>query len=127
MPMEYVKTDKAPLPAGPYSQATNVGGRIFTAGQIPVDPGTGELVAGGVGIQTGQAMENLREVLKAAGSDMKYITKIVLFVKDLNNLNTINEVYSKYFDCAYPARTCVEVSRLPKDAELEIEAVAFVP
>lgn len=125
--MKFINTDKAPQPVGPYSQATDVGGRLFTSGQIPVVPETGELAAGGVDAQARQAMENLREVLQAAGSDMKYITKIVLFVKSLDNLDIINEVYSKYFDCVYPARTCVEVSRLPKDAELEIEAVAFVP
>ncbi len=122
-----VNTDKAPKAIGPYSQAVNVGGRIFTSGQIGIIPETGEMVQGGVEAEAKQALDNLKAVLQAAGSEMRYVTKTTVFIKDMGDFNTVNKIYGQYFEAPYPARSCIEVSRLPKDARIEIEAIAFVP
>ncbi|RCX18263.1 endoribonuclease L-PSP [Anaerobacterium chartisolvens] len=122
-----VNTDKAPKAIGPYSQAVNVGGRIFTSGQIGIIPETGEMVQGGVEAEAKQALDNLKAVLEAAGSGMKYVTKTTVFIKDMGDFNTVNNIYSQYFEAPYPARSCIEISRMPKDALIEIEAIAFVP
>jgi len=120
-----VHTDKAPAAIGPYSQAIDTGALIYTSGQIPIDPSTGQVVSGGIEKQTAQVLENLKNVLEAAGSSMNRVIKTTVFMKDLSDFSAMNEVYAKYFSEPYPARSCVEVNRLPKDVLIEIEAVAL--
>jgi len=120
-----VHTDKAPTAIGPYSQAIDTGALIYTSGQIPIDPSTGQVVSGGIKEQTAQVLENLKNVLEAAGSSMEKVIKTTVFMKDLSDFSAMNEVYAKYFSEPYPARSCVEVNRLPKDVLIEIEAVAL--
>ena len=123
-----VKTDAAPGALGPYSQAIVAGGVVYCAGQIPLDPATGNIVSGGVAEQTAQVMKNLRAVLKAAGSDLDRAVKTTVFLKDMNDFGAMNEVYGRpeYFGTAPPARSTVEVARLPRDVRVEIEVVALV-
>mgnify|MGYP000436070981 CR=1 FL=1 len=120
-----IKTDKAPAAIGPYSQGIDTGVFIFTSGQIPVDPSTGEIVRGGIEEQTAQVLENLKNVLEAGGSSISKVVKTTVFLKDMNSFSAMNEVYKKYFADPYPARSCIEVSRLPKDVLIEIEAIAL--
>ncbi len=119
-----ISTDKAPAAIGPYSQAIEVNGMVYTSGIIPVVPSTGEIPDGSVA-QAGQAFENLSNLLQAAGTDMGHVVKTTVFIKEMNDFAAINEVYAKFFPSPYPARSCVEVARLPKDVMLEIEAVAL--
>lgn len=126
MSIQIISTDKAPAAIGPYSQAVNVEGRIFTSGQIPIDPVTGQVVTGGIEAQARQVLENLKAVLNAAGSDLKYVIKTTVFIKDMNEFAAINKIYGEYFTAPYPARSCVEVARLPRDVGIEIEAIANV-
>ncbi|HEY5585193.1 MAG TPA: RidA family protein [Ruminiclostridium sp.] len=126
MNFEIISTNKAPAAIGPYSQAVKVGGFIYTSGSIPVDPANGEVVEGGVAEQAEQALTNLKEVLEAAGASLDNVVKTTVFIKSMNDFATINEVYKKYFTKNYPARSCVEVARLPKDVLIEIECVAVV-
>ena len=123
-----VKTDAAPGALGPYSQAIVAGGVVYCAGQIPLDPATGNIVSGGVAEQTAQVLKNLRAVLKAAGSDLDRAVKTTVFLKDMNDFGAMNDVYGKpeYFGAAPPARSTVEVARLPRDVRIEIEVVALV-
>ena len=123
-----VKTDAAPGALGPYSQAIAAGGVVYCAGQIPLDPATGNIVSGGVAEQTAQALKNLRAVLKAAVSDLDRAVKTTVFLKDMNDFAAMNAVYGKpeYFGAAPPARSTVEVARLPRDVRVEIEVVALV-
>ena len=121
-----VSTEKAPEAIGPYSQAVKTGSMVFTSGQLAIDPGTGNMVVGDIASETQQAMQNLSCVLEAAGSSMDRIVKATLFIKDMNDFPIINEVYAAFFSEEPPARSCVEVSRLPKDANIEIEAVALL-
>lgn len=123
-----VKTDAAPGALGPYSQAIVAGGVVYCAGQIPLDPATGNIVSGGVAEQTAQVLKNLRAVLKAAGSDLDRAVKTTVFLKDMNDFGAMNDVYGKpeYFGAAAPARSTVEVARLPRDVRVEIEVVALV-
>jgi 2-iminobutanoate/2-iminopropanoate deaminase len=122
-----VKTDAAPGALGPYSQAIAAGGMVYCAGQIPLDPATGNIVSGGIAQQTEQVLKNLRAVLKAAGSDLDRAVKTTVFVKDMNDFAAMNEVYGKpeYFGSTPPARSTVEVARLPRDVRVEIEVVAL--
>jgi 2-iminobutanoate/2-iminopropanoate deaminase len=121
-----VSTENAPKVVGPYSQAIIVKGLVFTSGQIPIDPYTGALAEGNIEVQTSQVLENLKVVLEAAGSSLDRVIKTTVFIKDMNDFSKVNEVYSKYFSQPYPARSCVEVARLPKDAGIEIEVVAEI-
>ncbi|HLG45960.1 MAG TPA: RidA family protein [Reyranella sp.] len=123
-----VKTEAAPGALGPYSQAIVAGGVVYCAGQIPLDPATGNIVSGGVAEQTAQVLKNLRAVLKAAGSDLDRAVKTTVFLKDMNDFGAMNDVYGKpeYFGAAPPARSTVEVARLPRDVRVEIEVVALV-
>ena len=123
-----VKSDAAPGALGPYSQAILAGGVVYCAGQIPLDPATGSVVSGGVAEQTAQVLKNLRAVLKAAGSDLDRAVKTTVFLKDMNDFGAMNDVYGKpeYFGAAPPARSTVEVARLPRDVRVEIEVVALV-
>jgi len=119
-----IETPNAPAAIGPYSQAVWAGDLLFTSGQIPVDPATGEVVAGGVEAQAGQALKNLQAVLKAAGLSLDHVVKATVFIKDMNDFPKINAVYANFFAAPCPARSCVEVARLPKDVLVEIEAIA---
>ena len=118
-----IATDKAPAAIGPYSQAIEIGNLVFTSGQIPVDPATGGIPEG-VEAQAEQAFTNVRELLAAAGTSIDNVIKTTVFIKDMNDFGKINEIYAKYFTGSYPARSCVEVARLPKDVLIEIEAIA---
>lgn len=119
-----ISTDKAPVAIGPYSQAVEYGGMIYTSGMIPINPATGELVAGSVEEQAEQAISNLEALLTAAGSSIEKVVKTVVFISNMEDFSKINEIYAKHFKEPYPARSCVQVARLPKDVAIEIEAVA---
>ncbi len=120
-----ISTDKAPAAIGPYSQAIAVGDMIFTSGVIPIIPETGELETGDIKAQAKQAIGNLINLLEAAGANADSVVKTTVFIKDMNDFAAVNEVYATYFTDNYPARSCVEVARLPKDVLIEIEAVAL--
>ena len=119
-----ISTDKATAAIGPYSQAIEVNGMIYTSGMIPIDPSTGELVTGSVEAQAEQAISNLEALLAASGSSIEKAVKTVVFISNMDDFGKINEVYAKHFKEPYPARSCVQVARLPKDVAIEIEAVA---
>lgn len=121
-----VATDKAPAAIGPYAQANIVGDFVFTSGQVPLDPSTGELVEGGIEEQTRQALENVKAILEEAGSGMDKVIKTTCFLTDMNNFAKMNQVYATYFtEGAYPSRSAFEVGALPKGAMVEIEAIAM--
>lgn len=119
-----ISTDKAPAAIGPYSQAIEVNNMVYTSGVIPVNPATGEIPEGAKA-QAEQAFSNLTNLVEAAGSSMDRVVKTTVFIKEMNDFGTINEVYERFFPAPFPARSCVEVARLPKDVLLEIEAVAL--
>ncbi len=119
-----ISTDKAPGAIGPYSQAIEINGMVYTSGVIPVDPATG-VVAEGVEAQAEQAFKNICNLVEASGSKVENIIKTTVFIKEMNDFGKINEIYKKYFKEPFPARSCVEVARLPKDVLLEIEAIAY--
>ncbi len=122
-----VLTKKAPAPIGPYSQGIAASGSfLFTAGQIPIDPATGQLVTGDIKAQTRQVMKNLQAILEEAGSGMENVVKTTVFIKDMNEFAAMNEVYGEFFKSNAPARSTVEVARLPRDVKVEIEAIAVV-
>ena len=121
--MKETKTNNAPAAIGPYSQAIEVNGMVYTSGIIPVVPETGEIPEGSVA-QAKQALTNLSNLLEAAGTSMANVVKTTVFIKEMNDFGAINEVYATFFDGAFPSRSCVEVARLPKDVMLEIEAIA---
>ncbi len=119
-----ISTDQAPAAIGPYSQAIEVNGMVYTSGVIPVVPATGEIPEGSVE-QAKQAFTNLSNLLQAAGTSMDQVVKTTVFIKEMNDFAAINEVYAQFFTGEFPARSCVEVARLPKDVMLEIEAIAI--
>lgn len=121
--MNKIDTSNAPKAIGPYSQAISSNGFLFVSGQIPIDPKTNQIVKGGIVEQANQSFKNIGEILKAAGLDYSNVIKTTVFVKDLNDFSTVNEIYSKYF-ISNPARSCVEVSKLPKGVLIETEAIA---
>jgi 2-iminobutanoate/2-iminopropanoate deaminase len=122
-----VITEKAPAAIGPYSQAVLVSPFVFTSGQIPVDPSNGQLVEGDIQAQTKQVFENLKAVLSEAGSDFSKVVKATVFLKDMNDFAKMNEVYASYFkEGILPARSAIQVARLPKDVAVEIEMIALV-
>ena len=121
--MKTVSTDKAPAAIGPYSQAQIVGNLVFCSGQIPVIPETGEL-AQGLEAQANQVFKNISALLEAAGSSISKVVKSTVFIKNMDDFGAINAIYAQYFTEPYPARSCVEVARLPKDVLLECEAIA---
>lgn len=125
---EVIKTDKAPAAIGPYSQAIRVtcGKVVFVSAMIPLDPATKQIVGRTAGEQCRQVMDNLTQVLKAAGADIANVVKTTIFLTDLNDFIGVNEMYSTYFDSEPPARSTVEVSRLPMDVKVAIDAVAFL-
>ena len=118
-----IATDRAPRAIGPYSQAVETDELIFTSGVIPINPVTGELVIGGIQEQADQAIANLVELVKAAGREPEDVVKTTVFIKNMDDFNAVNEIYQKYFTKSFPARSCVEVSRLPKGVLIEIEAI----
>lgn len=118
-----ISTDKAPAAIGPYSQAIEVNGMVFTSGVIPVNPATGEIPEG-IEAQADQAIGNLAALLKEAGTSTDNVVKTTVFIKEMDDFGKINEIYSKYFTKDYPTRSCVEVARLPKDVLIEIDAIA---
>lgn len=119
-----ISTQKAPAAIGPYSQAIEVNGMVYTSGVIPVIPETGEIPEGSTE-QAKQALTNLSNLLEAAGTAMNNVVKTTVFIKEMNDFAAINEVYATFFEGEFPARSCVEVARLPKDVMLEIEAIAI--
>lgn len=119
-----VTTDKAPAAIGPYSQAIQTGGLLFISGQIPVDPAIGEVVTGDVAAQTRQAIKNIIAILQSQGIGLENVVKATVFLTDMNDFPIVNQVYGEYFPQAAPARSCVQVARLPKDVSVEIETIA---
>ena len=117
-----ISTDKAPAAIGPYSQAIEVNGMVYTAGVIPVVPETGEIPEGSKA-QARQAFTNMKNLVEAAGCSMEQVVKTTVFIKEMDDFGAINEVYAEFFPAPYPARSCVEVARLPKDVMLEVEAI----
>lgn len=120
-----IRTDAAPAAVGPYSQAVVLDRIVYTSGQLPIDPGTGALVPATIEEQTRQVLENVKAVLEASGSDLNHVLKITCFISDMDNFAAMNAVYAEFFPTEPPARSCVQVARLPKDALVEIEAVAM--
>jgi 2-iminobutanoate/2-iminopropanoate deaminase len=125
MNRETVQTDHAPKAIGPYAQAIKANGVLYTAGQIPIDPKTGNLVEGGVAAQTRQVLENLKAVLVAAGSSLDQVVKATVFLKNMADFAAMNEVYGEYLGAAKPARSTVAVAELPRGALIEIDLVAL--
>jgi 2-iminobutanoate/2-iminopropanoate deaminase len=121
-----IQTERAPKAIGPYSQAIQAGNLLFLSGQIPLDPETGELVKGDIGQQTKQVLENIKGVLESQKLGMENMVKVTIFLKDIENFNRVNEVYATYFSPPAPARSTVEVAKLPRNAEIEIEAIALI-
>lgn len=121
---DIVLTDKGPKPIGPYSQAVRSNGFLYLSGQVALDPKSGELVGSDVAQQTQQTLENVKGILEAAGSNLHHVVKTTVFLKDINDFAAMNETYAKYFPSAPPARSTVQVARLPKDALVEIEVIA---
>lgn len=126
MKKKVIQTGKAPKAIGPYSQAIQAGNFLFLSGQIPLDPNTGESVKGDIGQQTKQVLENIKGLLASQSLGMEDVIKVTIFLKDIGNFNRVNEVYATYFSPPAPARSTVEVARLPRDAEIEIEAIALI-
>lgn len=119
-----IRTDNAPAPIGPYSQAILSGNELFCSGQIPIDPASGEMIQGDVSAQTELVLRNLGAVLQAAGMDYANVVKTTIFLVDMNDFSAVNAVYAKYFDAAKPARSTVAVAALPRAARVEIDAIA---
>jgi 2-iminobutanoate/2-iminopropanoate deaminase len=126
MKKKVIQTDKAPKALGPYSQAIQAGNLLFLSGQIPIDPATGELVEGDIADKTRRVMENIKAVLESQGLNMEDVVKSTVFLKSINDFGRFNETYATYFRSAPPARSTVEVSRMAKDADIEIEMIAMV-
>jgi 2-iminobutanoate/2-iminopropanoate deaminase len=126
MSKRIIKTERAPAAIGPYSQAIVANNFVFVSGQIPFDPHTGQLVQGDIQAQARQCLENLKAILEAAGTTMDKLVKVTVFAKDLKDFQAINQVYAEYFKENPPARSFVEVSRLPRDAAIEIEGIALL-
>lgn len=123
--MEQISTKNAPAAIGPYSQAIKVGNLLFTSGQIPINPATGEIPEG-VEAQAEQALTNVKNLIEASGASIDNVVKTTVFIKDMNDFAAINAIYAKYFTEPFPARSCVEVARLPKDVLLEVETIVEI-
>ncbi len=121
---EIIATEQAPKAIGPYSQAVRTGDFVFASGQIPIDPATGEFVPGGIAEQTEQVLKNLTAVFEAAGIGMDQVVKTTVFLADMNDFTAMNEVYARFFPETPPARATVQAARLPRDARVEIDAIA---
>ena len=126
MPKQVVSTQNAPAPGGVYSQAIVANGFVFTAGQVPLAPDSGQLVEGGIQAQTRQALENVKAVLEAAGTSLENVVKVTVFLADINDFAAFNAVYAEYFPQRPPARSAIQAGALPLNADIEIEAVALL-
>jgi 2-iminobutanoate/2-iminopropanoate deaminase len=126
MQKQVVVAENAPKAIGPYSAGIKIGNFVYTAGQLGIDPATGDFVEGGVEAETRQALQNLKAVLEAAGTSLENVIKTTVFLRDMNDFAAMNAVYAQFFTANYPARSAVQVARLPKDGAVEIEAVAVV-
>jgi len=126
MKKKVIQTEGAPKAIGPYSQAIQAGNFLFLSGQIPLDPKTGELVKGDIRKQTQQVLENIKGILESQGLGVEDVVKVTIFLKDIGNFNQVNEVYATYFLSSPPARSTVEVVKLPRDADIEIETIALI-
>ncbi len=120
-----VATEQAPAAIGPYSQAIAAAGLVFCSGQIPLDPASGQIVEGGIESQTRRVLDNLAAVLQAAGSSPEQVVKTTIFLADMNDFATVNTIYAEYFGTEPPARSTVQVARLPRDVRVEVEAIAL--
>ena len=123
--MKKISTDKAPAAIGPYSQAMVINNMVFTSGQIPVDPATGDIPEG-IEAQTNQALTNVKNLLEAAGTSIDNVVKTTVFIQNMSDFSVVNEIYQGYFSEPYPARSCVEVAKLPKGVLIEVEAIAGI-
>ena len=121
---QVIHTDSAPAAIGPYSQAIQIGDLLFVSGQVPIDPSTGAIVEGDIKAQAQQSLNNLKAILNAAGTNMGAVVKTTVFLADMNDFAAMNEVYAQFFQEPFPARSAVQGGRLPKDAKVEIEAIA---
>jgi 2-iminobutanoate/2-iminopropanoate deaminase len=119
-----VSTASAPKAIGPYSQAVRAGSLLFVSGQVPIDPATGQIVSGDIGVQTHRVFQNIGEILKAGGARFDHVVRTTVFLADMNDFAAMNEAYATYFAAPAPARATVQVSRLPKDARVEIDVIA---
>ena len=126
-PSTIISTDKAPRAIGPYSQAIRLGNLLFTSGQLALNPATGELVPGGIEAETRQVLDNIRNLLQAAGSDLQYVLKTTVFLKDMADFIKMNAIYAEFFTQAPPARSTIGVAALPKGGLVEIETIATIP
>jgi 2-iminobutanoate/2-iminopropanoate deaminase len=126
MPNQVIQTDNAPAAIGPYSQAVNATGVLYVSGQIPLDPKSGEIVSGGISGQTTQVLENMKAIVEAAGGDMSKVVKVTIYIVDMQQFATVNQIYGTYFSAPFPARACVEVSKLPKGVEVEMDAIVHL-
>ena len=126
MNKEAVATNKAPSAIGPYSQAIKANGMVFTSGQLPINPITDKIDEAGIEWQTHMCIKNIEAILKEAGSDLSKVVKTSVFLTDLSNFAKVNEIYASYFSAPYPGRSCYEVSKLPKEALIEIEVIAMI-
>lgn len=125
MKKKVIQTEKAPKAIGPYSQAIQAGNLIFLSGQLPIDPATGELMKGDIGKQTRQVLDNLKAVLESQGLGMEDVVKVTIFLREMDNFSSVNEVYGTYFPSSPPARSAIGVANLPRNAEVEMEAIAL--
>ena len=126
MSRSIIKTSKAPAPVGPYSQAVSSGNILYVSGQIPLDPESGKLVGNSFAEQCHRVLLNLKIILEAGGSGLERVLKVTIYMKNLAQFGELNEIYSEYFDVSKPARACVEVSNLPKGADVEMDAIAEI-
>ena len=123
---EIIKTQKAPLAIGPYSQAVKAGNLLFVSGQISINPKTNEFNNDNIEIQTEQVLKNIKAILEAGNSSLENVVKVTIYLQDVKDFTLVNKIYSKYFEDSLPARVCVEVSNLPKNAKVEIEAIGMI-
>jgi 2-iminobutanoate/2-iminopropanoate deaminase len=121
-----IATPLAPAAIGPYSQAVRAGALLFVSGQVPIDPATGQIVDGDIAAQTHRVFRNISEILKAAGASFEHVVRTTVFLADMNDFGAMNAVYGDYFTAPAPARATVQVSRLPKDARIEIDVIAVI-
>jgi len=121
-----IANKKAPAAIGPYSPGIKVGNLIFVSGQLPIDPETGKIIGGNIETKTSRILENIKAILESSSAGMENVVKTTVFLKDMNDFPLVNQTYAQYFKEKFPARSCIEVSRLPKDADIEIEAIALL-